>query len=269
MGMGPPPLPLASPGGNVPTSTHHSYQSVLPPPRRLSMSNTDESNMGVPLRHPRPLTAAELHLELEKEQEAVVSSSNSSIFNYLTDGELLRLYTVLTRRVFSQVNRLTRELSALRAQHSASVASNASTSSISTAASLLPIDPADPNPTHNITGPTHPTPSRRHRSSSSLSTRSLTTPSTSVSVLGSSASITTSGAASVPLGGGISQASADRASAAGAAPGATSLSRHNSIQRSGTSTPALAHSSDMHYAQSQSQAHAYHYPHRGSLSSQS
>jgi hypothetical protein len=27
-----------------------------------------------PLRHPRPLTAADLHLQLEKEQEAVVSS---------------------------------------------------------------------------------------------------------------------------------------------------------------------------------------------------
>lgn len=26
----------------------------------------------IPIRHPRPLTAAELHLELEKEQEAVV-----------------------------------------------------------------------------------------------------------------------------------------------------------------------------------------------------
>ena len=36
------------------------------------------SNSGVgpgpgPLRHPRPLTAADLHLQLEKEQEAVVS----------------------------------------------------------------------------------------------------------------------------------------------------------------------------------------------------
>ena len=26
-----------------------------------------------PLRHPRPLTAADLHMQLEKEQEAVVS----------------------------------------------------------------------------------------------------------------------------------------------------------------------------------------------------
>ncbi|KAM5346451.1 hypothetical protein ACJ41O_009456 [Fusarium nematophilum] len=51
-----------------------------------------------PLRHPRPLTAAELHLQLEKEQEAVV-------------------------------NRLTRELSLLRAAQNASVVSNTSSTS--------------------------------------------------------------------------------------------------------------------------------------------
>lgn len=81
---------------------------------------------GIPMRHPRPMTPAEMHLELEKEQEAVV-------------------------------NRLTRELSALRA-HSASVASTASSAAESAA-------------THaeSLTGPTHPTASRRHRSSSSVS----------------------------------------------------------------------------------------------------
>lgn len=51
-----------------------------------------------PLRHPRPMTAADLHTELEKEQEAVV-------------------------------NRLTRELSILRAQANASVSSNHSSTS--------------------------------------------------------------------------------------------------------------------------------------------
>lgn len=35
-----------------------------------SMMTTADSQ--IPIRHPRPLTAAELHLELEKEQEAVV-----------------------------------------------------------------------------------------------------------------------------------------------------------------------------------------------------
>lgn len=73
------------------------------------------------------MTAAEMHLELEKEQEAVV-------------------------------NRLTRELSVLRA-HSASVAST--TSSVASNVLLDVTDPA------GIA--THPTASRRHRSSSSVS----------------------------------------------------------------------------------------------------
>ena len=34
-----------------------------------------------PLRHPRPLTAADLHMQLEKEQEAVVSWGCSMIRN--------------------------------------------------------------------------------------------------------------------------------------------------------------------------------------------
>jgi len=81
------------------------------------------------MRHPRPLTAAELHLELEKEQEGIV-------------------------------NRLTRELSALRA-HSASVASTTSS-----ATSGVHID-------QDMVGATHPTTSRRHRSSSSVSRNSV------------------------------------------------------------------------------------------------
>lgn len=89
------------------------------------------------MRHPRPMTAAEMHLELEKEQEAVV-------------------------------NRLTRELSALRA-HSASVAST--TSSVASNALLDVTDPAG-SAAHSgvpLQGATHPTSSRRHRSSSSVS----------------------------------------------------------------------------------------------------
>lgn len=38
--------------------------------RSILISTSDESSM--PIRHPRPLTAAELYLECEKEQEAVV-----------------------------------------------------------------------------------------------------------------------------------------------------------------------------------------------------
>lgn len=63
-----------------------------------------------------------------------------------------------------QVNRLARELSALRAQHSASVASNASSSNTSA------IDPSQAAPEFQPPGSA----SRRHRSSSSLSTRSFT-----------------------------------------------------------------------------------------------
>ncbi|EOA82702.1 uncharacterized protein SETTUDRAFT_22674 [Exserohilum turcica Et28A] len=99
--MGPPPLPLASPGGTAapPTQAASQHGHAFPPlsPGHGGYVQTSADAAGVPMRHPRPMTAAELHLELEKEQEAVV-------------------------------NRLTRELSALRA-HSASVASTASLSS--------------------------------------------------------------------------------------------------------------------------------------------
>lgn len=84
---------------------------------------------GVPMRHPRPMTPAEMYHELEKEQEAVV-------------------------------NRLTRELSALRTQ-TASVASTVSSTA----------DTADHSgaPTGPVAGSTHSTSSRHHRSSSSVS----------------------------------------------------------------------------------------------------
>ena len=100
-------------------------------PREIPKGLWLTSQIG-PLRHPRPLTPAELHLELEKEQEAVI-------------------------------NRLTRELSLLR-QQTASVVSNTSSTSVSD--SMVP------------------TSARRHRSSSSVSARSIsavTTGATSVS----------------------------------------------------------------------------------------
>ncbi|KAF6826439.1 hypothetical protein CMUS01_09437 [Colletotrichum musicola] len=96
-----------------------------------------------PIRHPRPMTASDLHMELEKEQEAVV-------------------------------NRLTRELQLLRAAHNASVVSNAS----STSASNAPDAPPD---THLLSGAAFSTPSvpsnssrRHHRTASNASTRSQT-----------------------------------------------------------------------------------------------
>ncbi|PZD42520.1 DivIC domain containing protein [Pyrenophora tritici-repentis] len=127
--MSPPPLPLASPGGSG-----HAFPP-LNPGASGGYVQTSADSTGVPMRHPRPMTAAEMHLELEKEQEAVV-------------------------------NRLTRELSALRA-HSASVASTTSMSSA-----------ADSSIAHAeaATGPMHPTSSRRHRSSSSVSRSGMPVP---------------------------------------------------------------------------------------------
>ncbi|KZM27157.1 uncharacterized protein EKO05_0004693 [Ascochyta rabiei] len=134
--MSPPPLPLASPGGTLPPATQHTHAF---PPLSPNLPGADASH--IPIRHPRPMTAAEMHLELEKEQEAVV-------------------------------NRLTRELSALRA-HSASVAST--TSSSASNALLDVTDPAG-SAAHSgapLQGTTHPTSSRRHRSSSSVSRSGL------------------------------------------------------------------------------------------------
>lgn len=79
----------------------------------------------------------------------------------------------MTDSVLTQVNRLTRELSALRAQHSASVGSNTSSSN-----SNGGFDSSDTPSLFSITGPTHPTPTRQHRSSSSLSNRSTRSTST-------------------------------------------------------------------------------------------
>ena len=139
------------------------------------------------------------------------------------------------------------------------MASNASHSSTSTSASLLPVDIGDPNPTHQLTGATHPTPSRRHRSSSSLSTRSVpNTPSTSHAGTHAHAGSN----ATVPVGG-VSQASTDRAAAAGGS-GPRNLSRQPSITTSGTSTPARQ-SLDIP-RHSQPSAASYTLPHRPSLS---
>lgn len=91
--MGPPPVPPAQ-------------NPVSPGSPRATSDNSGVGTGPGPLRHPRPLTPAELHLELEKEQEAVV-------------------------------NRLTRELSLLR-QQTASVVSNASSTSTNIGDSVVP-----------------------------------------------------------------------------------------------------------------------------------
>ncbi|KAL6409572.1 hypothetical protein AUP68_05947 [Ilyonectria robusta] len=88
--MAAPPVPT-SPSLNILPSNqnavNHSQTSSLPSPQLTAThppvpapAHMLASEPGVgpgpgPLRHPRPLTAAELHLALEKEQEAVVRSS--------------------------------------------------------------------------------------------------------------------------------------------------------------------------------------------------
>ncbi|POR33861.1 Uncharacterized protein TPAR_05939 [Tolypocladium paradoxum] len=97
-----------------------------------------------PLRHPRPLTASELHMQLEKEQEAVV-------------------------------NRLTRELSLLRAAQNASVVSNAS----STSATASTHDPIADSSLLSGSGFSIPTTRRHHRNSSSASQNPIAQPASS------------------------------------------------------------------------------------------
>ena len=83
--MSPPPLPPASPSGAVHTPTvQQPFTQPFPPLTPVtSTQGSGGDNSNVPIRHPRPLTAAELHLELEKEQEAVVSPG--LILAYLED----------------------------------------------------------------------------------------------------------------------------------------------------------------------------------------
>ncbi|KAH0536197.1 hypothetical protein FGG08_006905 [Glutinoglossum americanum] len=217
------PLPLTS--GSVPTMSGSGYGASAVP--------GDNSGVGAgpgPLRHPRPLTAADLHLQLEKEQEAVV-------------------------------NRLTRELSMLRAQHSASVVSTTSSSGLPDTADYVSAN-------HHLSGPLHPAPQRRHhRTSSSTSNHSAVAPSlrenapgwVAAGLSGSAISQGTPGIAShtsVPF----FQATTDRAREG-------RLSRQNSFtssiisdRRSRTSSPVpgLYGGDHQHYRQhSYSHTHAY------------
>ncbi|KAH8666525.1 hypothetical protein BX600DRAFT_274782 [Xylariales sp. PMI_506] len=116
----------------------------MPPPPAPGQDNTGVGAGPGPIRHPRPLTAAELHQQLEQEQELLV-------------------------------NRLTRDLTILRAAHNSSVASNASSTSASTSDHPQASSFVD---THMLSGPGFPLPStsadrRHHRTSSSTSARSF------------------------------------------------------------------------------------------------
>ncbi|OTB13296.1 hypothetical protein K445DRAFT_320144 [Daldinia sp. EC12] len=113
-----------------------------------SVPGQDNTGVGAgpgPLRHPRPLTAAELHSQLEQEQEMLV-------------------------------NRLSRDLVMLRAAQNSSVASNTSSTSASTSADQT--HPSSFTDTHLLSGPGFPLPTtsadrRHHRTGSSASVRSL------------------------------------------------------------------------------------------------
>ncbi|KAL3423629.1 hypothetical protein PVAG01_05376 [Phlyctema vagabunda] len=216
----PPSIPSTSTSFSILPSNQPAVNATSPPLASPNMTASMSSGAGTglagdntgvgagpgPLRHPRPLTAADLHLQLEKEQEAVV-------------------------------NRLTRELSMLRAAQNASVVSN--TSSTSTG---VP-EPADTN--HLLSGPSHPIPSQRlhHRSSSSTSTRSMT---------GTSASLSTVGGIA---GSSAPSTTADRHARGTLArndsiPQSQSMSRQNSMtssRRSGASSPAPLSSAQSSY----------------------
>ncbi|KAJ5747586.1 uncharacterized protein N7511_009282 [Penicillium nucicola] len=120
-----------------PHTTLHSLQNPGSPPLGSGDYGITSTAQG-PLRHPQPLTPSDLHLVLEKEQEAMAS----------------------------WVNRLTRELSLLRHQ-TASVSSTASSTSTFN-------DPdARASPTLSTSSQPHST--RRHRSHSSLSSHASAT----------------------------------------------------------------------------------------------
>ncbi|RYP69386.1 hypothetical protein DL771_006143 [Monosporascus sp. 5C6A] len=129
---------------SLPSPSLPSATGVMAPPSVLGQDNTGVGAGPGPLRHPRPLTAAELHSQLEQEQELLV-------------------------------NRLTRDLSLLRAAQNSSVVSNASSASTSTTADQS--QHASPfTDTHLLSGPGFPIPTsrRHHRTSSSTSARSQT-----------------------------------------------------------------------------------------------
>lgn len=125
-----------------------------------------------PLRHPRPLTAAELHMQLEKEQEAVVCRTERS-----SKTPPSPLGSIMANPFPPQVNRLTRELTLLRAQN-ASVVSNASSTSASAASEAAAAAAAPPSEHGLFSGTSGfyiPSSTGRHsRTYSNTSTRSQT-----------------------------------------------------------------------------------------------
>ncbi|KAK1834133.1 hypothetical protein QBC39DRAFT_253275 [Podospora conica] len=205
--MPPPPVP-PSPSINVLPSNQDavnniSSPSLIPPPSLPpNMIPTTETPAGPgPTRFPEPLTAADLHNQLEKEQEAVV-------------------------------NRLTRELSHLRAMHNASTVSNASSASATLDSALAPVQaegyyvPNGPGIAHHQRTPAH------HRTSSNASARSLTaiagSASTSMAGISSPAPVRPGQPALGAIGMSRQGSSASRRSRAGSpSPASHSISGHS------------------------------------------
>jgi len=134
------------------------------------------------------------------------------------------------------VNRLTRELSLLRQQ------TNSVASTTSSASAGLP-DATDHNSNHLISGASYPTPSRRHRSSSNLSTRSTTTAATTATGA-SGISGTTVGTAAGIAGSTVSGIAPARDTMAPYSHARDPLSRQSSVasRRSEASSPSLSSS---------------------------
>ncbi|OOF96518.1 hypothetical protein ASPCADRAFT_206696 [Aspergillus carbonarius ITEM 5010] len=168
-----------------------------------------------PLRHPKPLTPSDIHSMLEQEQEAMV-------------------------------NRLSRELSLLR-QQTNSVASTASSTSTTLNDSVDALHASS-----YINNSAHPTASRRHRSSSSLSSSYIP------AVQGSRA-----GSVS-----GIAPARDTYLPSARPDPSRPGRSRESSLTSPRHSEGALPTLGSFHQTQSADQLphHTASYPHRSSLS---
>ncbi|KAK7966577.1 uncharacterized protein PG986_000854 [Apiospora aurea] len=219
---------LPSPPLPAPSSNPAALPMAMPPPPAPATARQDPAETGPgPIRHPRPLTAAELHQQLEQEQELLV-------------------------------NRLTRDLTILRAQQNSSVVSNTSSTSASASVDQTPTSFVD---THLMSGPGFPLPTtssdRRHqRTSSSTSTRSLSHAAAAGSVTGPLSAVHSTG-------GGASALEAARnpnRSSAMSMSRQNSTTSHRSASRNHSPNPFSRHDSD--YVGSFTSASGGYFPRR-------
>ncbi|KAK8136449.1 hypothetical protein PG984_004389 [Apiospora sp. TS-2023a] len=198
-----PPLPASS-------SNHSALPMAMPPPPAPATRQDPAETGPGPIRHPRPLTAAELHQQLEQEQELLV-------------------------------NRLTRDLTILRAQQNSSVVSNTSSTSASASVDQPQTSFVD---THLMSGPGFPLPStssdRRHqRTSSSTSTRSLSHAAAAGSATGPLSAVHSGGGASAL------EAARNPRSSAMSMSRQNSTTSHRSTSRNHSPNPFSRHDPDL------------------------